>query len=162
MLKADIGTIAQYVKQLYDWYVPPFKPKTVNIGWQGMYKVLSKLPNFSPAKVLRTDGNYYATDYETFKKIIAWDWTNTRQYIVDTFDCDKFALYFKVRMAINFGINAVPAVFDYDGGHAYNVVVFTDKDEPYLYEPQNDRLFLPTKENLKKPYVLGQHYILIV
>lgn len=152
-------TVKKYVDTLYSWYVPPFKIKTYNITGK-VERLVAKLPNFRYDRWLRLDIAYYGVDLETFMKIVVWDWTDTKKYILDKFDCDKYAIYFKARMALDFGINALGVVLDYSSGHAYNVVIFTDVDEPILFEPQNDKLIKVDERNLRY-YKLEDYYLIL-
>lgn len=159
-LASKLNQIIKYVDELYKIYVPPFQPKLERVGWEWVYSRIKKLPNFS-GWVLRLDGYYYTTDYETFIDMIAWDWTDTREYLTDKFDCDKFAMYFKTRMSLLFGMNAIGVILDYGSGHAYNVVLFKGYDDPFLYEPQTDEIFSPEVRD-KQFYALNGSYFVII
>ncbi len=144
-LKSLVSRVQELVNELYNYYVPPFKISRVQLSESDIQSVINSIYNKSrPAGWLRLDGTYYTTDPQTFNNIIKWDWTDTRKYVTDTFDCDKFAMYFKARMAIDFGINAIGIVIDYSAGHAYNLVILKSSQgiNWYLYEPQNDSLFI--------------------
>jgi len=142
-LVEKIKKLSQLVNRLYSWYVPPFKISLIQLSEDEIQSIVRDINSKSqPAGWLRLDGTYYTVDLQTFKKIIAWDWTDTRKYVWDRFDCDKFAIYFKSRMAIDYGVNAVGVVLDYSAGHAYNlVIVKNQKVDWFLYEPQTDALF---------------------
>ena len=86
---------------------------------------------------LHLDAKYWACSKQEFQDWITWDWTNKKRYLSEEYDCDNFAFSFKARCDRKIGINTVGLVIDYSGGHAYNVVVFTDAPAE-LYEPQND------------------------
>jgi hypothetical protein len=137
--------VRELVGRLYSWYVPPFTVSTVALTEDELQSVIRDVCSKSPfAGWMRLDRTYYAVDLETFKKVVDWDWTDARKYVLDRFDCDKFALYFKSRVAIDFGINAIGVVLDYSAGHAYNLVITKDaagKVEWRLFEPQTDKLF---------------------
>jgi hypothetical protein len=135
--------LRQLVDRLYSWYIPPFTINPVSLSENELKAVINDIYSRTrPAGWLRLDGVYYTVDLETFRKIIDWDWTDTRRYVLDKFDCDKFAIYFKSRMAIDFGVNAVGVVLDYSAGHAYNLVILrNEKVDWFLYEPQTDALF---------------------
>jgi len=162
-LKEDIIDMVDVANQLYDWYVPPFTINTVVLSENEVQSVISDLQSKGGMQGwLRLDGTYYTVDTDTFKKIIDWDWTDTRKYLSETFDCDKFAMYFKSRMAINFGLNAVGVILDYSAGHAYNLVILKDAQEVkwLLYEPQNDNLF--TYDQRDQSMYAMQYYFLIL
>ena len=89
-------------------------------------------------KRLGLDSKYWACSKREFEDWIEWDWTNKKKYVAEEYDCDNFAFSFKARCDRRIGINVVALVIDYSGGHAYNLVCFTDAPAE-LYEPQSDR-----------------------
>ena len=103
--------------------------------WDGKPpKVGDKMPQ---VKHLPLDSNYTACSKKEFMEWVEWDWVDKKQYVAEKYDCENFAFSFKARTDRRFGINTVGFVLDYSGGHAYNVVLFTDSP-PLLYEPQSD------------------------
>ena len=162
-LKADIMDVVNAANQLYEWYVPPFQVNRVQLTELELRSIVKDVADSGGLQGwLRLDNNYYAVDMETFKKIVEWDWTDTRKYIADTFDCDKFAMYFKARVAIDFGVNAVGIVLDYSSSHAYNIVILKDQQgvKWYLYEPQNDSIFTYRQRN-QNLYAMRQFYLIL-
>lgn len=149
------------LEKIKSFYIPPFKPpvKQVDVDW--IANRLVKLPNWDWKKWFPLDGKYYTTPLQWFAKIANWDITNYMPYVVDRFDCDKYALLFKARMAQFFGINAVAVVLDYDAGHGYNLVFPEDMDEPLIYEPQTDQFIQISKRNTMF-YTLGNNYVVIL
>jgi len=83
------------------------------------------------------DNKYWCCSRLDFDAIIKWDWTDNKKYIAEKYDCDNFAFSFKARMDRRFHLNNVGLVIDYSGGHAYNVIVFSDGTVT-LFEPQSD------------------------
>ena len=83
------------------------------------------------------DSTYWTCTKKEFLKIVDYNNINERKYIGQRFDCDNFALSFKSQVSIDFGLNNVGLVIDYSGGHAYNIVIFSNGDVE-LFEPQND------------------------
>jgi hypothetical protein len=163
-LRGLVSRAKQYVSELYSYYVPPFRVNTINLTEIELLSVINDIykKTFVNARWFRLDKNYYTTGYETFKKIIEWDWTDTRKYITDVFDCDDFATYFKARMAIEFNINAIAIVLDYSSAHAYNIVILKDCSgvKWYIYEPQTDQLFEFEKRDTK--YYAMRDYVIIL
>jgi hypothetical protein len=164
-LKTAIMEIINAANRLYDWYVPPFSLQPASLTESEINAVVNDIKSRGGMQGwLRLDGTYYTTDIDTFKKIVDWDWTDTRKYLVDTFDCDKFAMYFKARQAIDFRLNSIGMVIDYSAGHAYNIIIIKDpstgKVTWYLYEPQNDRIF--TYDERDKNIYTMQYYYLIL
>ena len=159
-----VSRAKQYVSELYSYYVPPFKVNTVTLTESELLSVINDIyrKTFVNARWFRLDKNYYTVGYETFKKIIEWDWTDTRKYLVDVFDCDDFAVYFKARMAIEFNINAIAVVLDYSSAHAYNIVILKDCSGVrwYIYEPQTDQLFKFEERDTK--YYAMRDYVIIL
>jgi len=84
------------------------------------------------------DTKFWTCNESDWKKIIDWDWTNEKKYVTEQYDCDNFAFNFKARVARKFGVNSVGLVIDYSGGHAYNLIVFSDGTWK-IFEPQSDR-----------------------
>jgi len=163
MLKRKINQLAELVNKLYEYYVPPFTINAVQLTEDEVQSVINDLRNKGGFQGwLRLDGTYYTTDLDTFKKIIEWDWTDTRKYLDDVFDCDKFAMYFKSRMAIDFHINAIGVVLDYSAGHAYNLVILKDAQgvKWLLYEPQLDLIFTYDQRDVRF-YKMAYYYLLL-
>jgi hypothetical protein len=162
-LKSTIMEVVDLVSKLYGWYVPPFTINTAALSEQELQNVINDLQSKGGMKGwLRLDGTYYTTDMETFKKVVEWDWTDTRKYVLNRFDCDKFAMYFKSRMAVDFHINAIGVILDYSAGHAYNLVILKDSQgvRYYLFEPQNDSIFTYEGRD-RKFYTMGEYYLLM-
>jgi hypothetical protein len=162
-LKSDIMDAMNVADKLYQWYVPPFQVNPTPLTEDELQSVVNDLRSKGGMQTwLRLDGIYYAADLDTFNKIIEWDWTDTRKYITDVFDCDKFAMYFKSRMAIDFHINAIGVILDYSAGHAYNLIIVKDSQGVrwYLYEPQNDKLF--TYDQRDRQLYAMQNYVLLL
>ncbi len=163
MLKRKISQIADLVNKLYEYYVPPFAINVVQLTEDEVQSVINDLRSKTGLQGwLRLDGTYYTTDLDTFKKIIQWDWTDTRKYLYDVFDCDKFAMYFKSRMAIDFHINSIGVILDYSAGHAYNLVILKDAQgvKWLLYEPQNDSIFTYDQRDVRF-YRMAYYYLLM-
>jgi hypothetical protein len=161
-LKDVIMDLVDTAEELYSYYVPPFTAVRTQITEDELQSVIKDIQSKGGmAGWLRLDGEYYTTDMDSLKRIIDWDWTDTRKYITDTFDCDKFAFYFKSRMAIDFGINAIGVILDYSAGHAYNLLIVKDSSVKwYLYEPQNDNIF--TYDNRDKNMYRMEYYFLVM
>ena len=105
------------------------------------------------------DGTYWMTDQNNFLNIVYWDWVDTREYIVDRWDCDNYALAFKSRIEQYFGLNQVGLVLDWESRHAYNLVIFPD-GIVMLFEPQQDSLFFISERN-RKFYSLNEAVVLL-
>ena len=112
-------------------------------------------------KRLHLDSKYWACSKKEFQDWIRWDWTNKKKYIAEQYDCDNFAFSFKARCDRRIGINAVALVIDYSGGHAYNLVCFTEA-QAELYEPQSDK-FVPMGEGKSKTevYKMNDGYLIL-
>lgn len=155
-------SVVEKFKFLKNLYVPPFTPWLIPVGEQTLINAVKSIPNIDKNFWLRLDGRYYTVDIDDFKKIIKWDWTDNKKYLYDLFDCDKFAMYFKARMAIMFHINLIALVLDYSSQHAYNIVFpFEDgRITAYIYEPQTDEL-IRFDERDKNFYAL-ETYVLVM
>jgi len=155
--------IADMANKLYDWYVPPFPINKTLLTEDELNSIVNDLSTKGGLQNwLRLDDKYYTTDMDTMKQIIKWDWTDTRKYLEDTFDCDKFATYFKSRMAIDYGINAIGIILDYSSAHAYNIIITKDSQgiRWNLYEPQTDNIF--TYDSRDKVFYKMENYYLIL
>ena len=106
---------------------------------------------------LHLDSKYWVCSKQEFEDWIEWDWTNKKRYISEEYDCDNFAFSFKARCDRKIGINSVALVIDYSGGHAYNLVVFSDV-APELFEPQNDSW---RKKGESTMYTLTSGYVIL-
>jgi len=93
---------------------------------------------------LPLDGNYRLTNRKNFANVVAWDITDRLEYVRDFFDCDKFAMLFKVMVNLIFQLTQVADVIDYKSGHSYNLILFPDS-EPMVFEPQSDGMYMWTK-----------------
>ena len=105
------------------------------------------------------DAKFMLTDKNTFLDIVIWDWVDQKPYVSNFFDCDKFALAFKLHLSWYFGLNQVGWVLDYKSGHSYNLILFPDSSV-LLFEPQTDSLFFISERN-KVSYSMKDTYVLI-
>ena len=93
---------------------------------------------------LPLDGNYRLTNRKNFANVVAWDITDRMEYVRDFFDCDKFAMLFKVMVNLIFRLTQVADIIDYKSGHSYNLILYPDS-EPMVFEPQSDGMYMWTK-----------------
>ena len=93
---------------------------------------------------LPLDGNYRLTNRKNFLNVVAWDITDRMEYVKDFFDCDKFAMLFKVMVNLVFRLTQVVYIIDYKSGHSYDLILYPDS-EPMVYEPQSDGMYIWTK-----------------
>ena len=93
---------------------------------------------------LPLDGNYRLTNRKNFLNVVAWDITDRMEYVKDFFDCDKFAMLFKVMVNLIFQLTQVADIIDYKSGHSYNLILYPDS-EPMVFEPQTDGMYMWTK-----------------
>ena len=107
---------------------------------------------------LPLDGKYWLTNQSNFLNIVAWDWVDSKKYLVEVFDCENFAIAFKAHVDWYFGLNQVGIVIDYEAEHGYNLVIFPD-GKVMLFEPQNDQLFVWA--NRAAQYILKNAFVLI-
>ena len=135
-----MGELIERLERFKKDYIDPPEMTTIeqhDTGW--VYNQLRDAGFLSAGmKRLHLDSKYWACSKKEFQDWIKWDWTNKKKYISEQYDCDNFAFSFKSRCDRRIGINSVALVIDYSGGHAYNLVCFTDAPAE-LYEPQSDR-----------------------
>lgn len=93
---------------------------------------------------LPLDGRYRLTNRKNFLNIVTWDITDRMEYVRDFFDCDKFAMLFKVMTNLIFNVTQVAYVIDYKSGHSYNLVLYPES-ETMVFEPQSDGMYIWTK-----------------
>ena len=93
---------------------------------------------------LPLDRTYWGVSLETWRLILAYNGTDKKQYVKDTFDCDNFAILFSGSVADKFAINGAGIVIDYSGGHAYSVLLVATETGLAIatIEPQNDQFVL--------------------
>jgi len=108
---------------------------------------------------LPLDGKYRLTNRKNFANIVLWDTTDRLEYVREFFDCDKFAMLFKVMVNLIFNITQVAYIVDYKSGHSYNLILYAES-EPMVLEPQSDAMYLWT-QRLDKFYSLEGAYALI-
>jgi len=113
------------------------------------------------------DKEHYFTDWETWKQLLEYDWTDKKKYLTDRYDCDNFAGSFCARMAEIYGLNTAGRlycdVYDKDTGVKINphvAVLIIDKDKRvFLMESQTDNLIEITDPTQR--FVIGRwQYVL--
>ena len=145
-----------------DWIEPPVMTSKVEKDNSWLHNELWKEGFLNKGmQKLNLDSKRFACSQQEFVNWIKWDWTNQRKWLAEEYDCDNFAFSFKARTDRRLGINCVGLVIDYSGGHAYNVVAFSDA-RAKLYEPQRDRWGVPGQsKSASEMYKLESGYIII-
>jgi hypothetical protein len=93
-----------------------------------------------PVRVVMTDGTYFApTNPSTMVEAKDFNVFEYVPYRPDFFDCENFAMAYKVFSAFLWGTNCVGVAFDWSAGHAYNIIVYAD-GTVQLYEPQESKV----------------------
>ena len=154
-----LDRLARFKKDYID---PPEMTTSEQFNTSWVYKQMKDAGFLtSGMKRLHLDSKYWACSKKEFEGWIKWDWTNKKKFIAEEYDCDNFAFSFKARCDRKLGINTVALVIDYSGGHAYNLVCFTDAPAE-LYEPQSDRWVKPNDSKSKTEfYALKDGYIIL-
>ena len=154
-----LDRLARFKKDYID---PPEMTTLAQITKNDVYNALKDAGFLtSGMKRLHLDSKYWACSKKEFQDWIRWDWTNKKKYISEQYDCDNFAFSFKARCDRKIGVNTVALVIDYSGGHAYNLVVFTDAPAE-LYEPQGDRFVsMGTGISKNEIYKMRDGYIIL-
>jgi len=93
---------------------------------------------------LPLDMTYRFTNHSNMLNIVAWDATDTIKYIRERFDCENFALLFKVLVDLHFGLNQVAVILDYISKHSYDLILYPN-EKHMVCEPQSDHLSLWTE-----------------
>ena len=111
-------------------------------------EMIKNVQHFTGVMPSLADEKFHTTDIETWKTIIANDWTNKRQYVADTFDCDNFASSFCAYCADIYELNTAgrftvellnPETNEHIGYHRA-VIIVDDKLDCYLLESQTDKM----------------------
>jgi len=135
----------ELIRQLELLVPRPAPPKIDYIAERDTAWVQAQLMNMGLEIIrLPLDGNYRLTNRKNFANVVAWDITDRMEYVRDFFDCDKFAMLFKVMVNLIFQLTQVADVIDYKSGHSYNLILYPDS-EPMVFEPQSDGMYLWTK-----------------
>jgi len=84
-------------------------------------------------ELIQLDGTYIAPDrvpghFDTLLSLFI--------YRPSRYDCEDYAMTYKVLNALFTGVNTIGVVIDWYGGHAYNIVVLSSGDV-VLFEPQS-------------------------
>jgi len=158
-LTEQLKQVKELIRQVKNYYIPDFTVNIYRHDTDFIYKKLERLPNFNWDRLRPIDGIFNTTTLEGFKKIIAWDTTNYKRWVLEYFDCDDFSMLFKVRVGLLFKVNAIAWVLDYSSQHAYNII-FPEDSDPLVYEPQTDELFT-IEEARKRGYRLEEYTIVI-
>ena len=145
-----------------DYIDPPLMTTKEEHDTSWIYNQLHDASFFGPGmKRLHLDSKYWACSKKEFEDWIEWDWTNKKRYVAEEYDCDNFAFSFKARCDRKIGINSVALIIDYSGGHAYNLVCYTDA-KAELYEPQSDRwVSISTSRSRNEMYKFTDGYIIL-
>ena len=104
-----------------------------------------KASGLSKLQGLPLDNIYWGVSLETWQLILAYNGTDKKRYVKDTFDCDNFAILFAGSVADKFGINGAGIVIDYSGGHAYSALLVVTETGELAFatiEPQNDQFVI--------------------
>jgi len=63
-------------------------------------------------RIILTDRKYWLTDWETWLKLIEYDWTEKKKYLTDRYDCENFANSFSARMAEIYNLNSAGSFYN--------------------------------------------------
>jgi len=120
------------------------------ITWGELIDVLNKKYKVPRDKIICADGEYHLTDWQNWRSLIEYDWTDKRKYRKAIYDCDNFAGSFSARIAEIYGLNTAGLargikIIDATtkkvvGYHRANLIIAIDKGEikAFGYEPETD------------------------
>ena len=108
------------------------------VGRGHIKDALSKQTDYNPEDIdlIFSDGTYLApqeSDMDTIQKVTYL--TKFLPYRPERFDCEDFAKAYDVLVAFVLGVNSIGVVYDWSGGHAYNVIV-TSEGKVRFIDPQ--------------------------
>jgi hypothetical protein len=139
----------KFVDILWDGVVKAFAScfnvKTETLTYNEMIEVMNTV--FPNTQKNFYDEKYAVTDWETWKKIIEFDWTNRKKYVADSYDCDNFSGSFCSRAAELFNLNSAgrfTCTVKTSKGQTlpHRAVVIVARDEGklkvFVFESQND------------------------
>lgn len=118
----------QYIKSELEGYIPNFGD-TVN-----------RIP---------LDGTYECAWMSDVIEFLDHEWTDEKEYVKATYDCENFALRLAASAGMN-GFNNIGIVIDWSSSHAYNIAVFGGPRDPILIEPQSDTILDPGDNDMHK------------
>jgi hypothetical protein len=101
-------------------------------------------------QAIQLDNQYWVTDMNNVLNVISYNWVDKKTYIPEKHDCDNFAIMFYATAVEDFQLNSIGIVIDWSSGHAYNLIVLSNR-QVLLLEPQSDTYFFP-------PYRDVQYY----
>jgi hypothetical protein len=106
--------------------------------------VQAQYPTLTDIKI--ADSQFFTTTLEGIKSILQRDWSNLAPYVVDTGDCDKYAIRLYNHLCDYYRLNSIVPVWgDTDKGyHGFNLSVVLEGDRwiARLVEPQTDEIFV--------------------
>ena len=139
---------------------PPYIPFIIkDAGWVWTELVRAKNSYMGDGAIINPllDSSYKILTPEAFLKMAKWLWVDQMEYISEFFDCDDFADVF-IGMAIKYYEVRVTRVYDWSGGHAYNMPMLTTGAR--IWEPQQSGGFV-SWENRGSMYELTDSEIQI-
>jgi len=134
------------------------KPAKVKVQLFSPNLIREALMKINPdVRIWSLDAKYHLQPFEVVR-LLAQPFEKVREYAREVFDCDDFALWFKVFMSLKYGLNSIGYVQGqtYLGYHAFNVAVCLRQDaegkrwgEVWLYEPQAYAWYKPSTIDYK-------------
>ena len=144
-LKCELADAQETIRQLEILVPRPIPPTIDYVVERDTAWVQAQLLDMGLEIIrLPLDANYRLTNRKNFLNVVAWDITDRMEYVRDFFDCDKFAMLFKVMVNLIFQLTQVADIIDYKSGHSYNLILYPDS-EPMVFEPQSDGMYMWTK-----------------
>jgi len=113
------------------------------------------------------DRKYAVIDWEIWKGLIEYDWTDKKRYKTDVADCDNFSNSFCARMSEIYDLNSAGKLIckvynantgKYIAGHLA-VLIVTNNGKVFLYESQRDT-YLEIKTPDQKLVLGNWRYVL--
>ena len=104
----------------------------------------SQYPTLTDIKM--ADSQYFTTNLDGLKEILARDWTNLVPYVAEISDCDKYATRLYIHLCDYYKLNAIVPVWGdtTQGYHGFNLAVVFNNGGliARLIEPQTDAIFV--------------------
>jgi len=123
-------------------------PHITEVTREDIKEALTTQTDYDPENIdlIFSDGTYLApreSDMDTIQKV-TW-LTKFLPYRPERFDCEDFAKAYDVLVAFVLGVNSIGVVYDWSGGHAYNIIV-TSEGKVRFIDPQY-KSYSPEKES---------------
>jgi hypothetical protein len=93
------------------------------------------------------DVQYRLTNQANWLNAIMWEWSDSKEYIREWWDCDDFAISFWLHCRLYLKLNSCAFTIDYSSEHGYIMLLYADAKKSIL-EPQTDTVAPLSERNM--------------